>query len=104
VRRTTRERIGKNLFPVHRKATTCPRGHVEEYAGWDELFSSGHGAPDYLGLSTADAEVEAATKGVTTVRVADLDIEPKIILTFDLRLDRLTLVLDHGHVVRSGFF
>ncbi len=36
--------------------------------------------------------------------MADLDLEPKVVLTFDSRPDRLTLLGHHGTVVRSGFF
>ena len=77
---------------------------MDEYTGWDQLFSARHAAPDYLGLSTTQAEDHAAAESITTVRVVDLDIAPEVILTFDLRLDRLTLLVRHGYVVRSGFF
>jgi hypothetical protein len=77
---------------------------VDDDAVWDQLFSAGLAAPNYLGLSNTQAEEQAAAEGVTTVRVVDPDVEPEVILTFDLRPDRLTLLVRHGHVVRSGFF
>ena len=33
-----------------------------------------------------------------------MDTNPGAALTFDLRRFRLTLLVDHGHVVRSEFF
>ena len=77
---------------------------MDEYASWDKLFAAEHVAPDYLGLTTVGAVEQAATKGIETVRVADFDVEPKVVLTFDLRQGRLTLLVHHGRVVRSGFF
>ncbi|HUC12991.1 MAG TPA: hypothetical protein VMS00_00935 [Acidimicrobiales bacterium] len=77
---------------------------MDEYAGWGKIFSGDHGAPDYLGLTSAQAEEQAATKGITTVRIADLDLGPNVVLTFDAVRDRLTLLVHHGRVVRSGFF
>jgi hypothetical protein len=77
---------------------------VDEYAVWDKLFSGGPGAPDYLGLTSGQAEELATIKGISTVRVADLDLGPNVVLTFDSVRDRLTLLVHHGRVVRSGFF
>jgi hypothetical protein len=77
---------------------------VDEYADWDKLFETEHGAPDYLGLTIALATEQAAARGIDTVRVADLDLGPKVVLTFDSRPDRLTLLVHRGRVVRSGFF
>jgi hypothetical protein len=77
---------------------------VDAYGGWDGIFTAGHAAAEYLALTRPQAEEQAAARGVVNVRVADLDADPKVVLTFDLKLDRLTLLVHNGHVVRSGFF
>ena len=77
---------------------------MDKYAQWDHLFEVGEGAPVYLGLSRTEAKRQATARGIMLVRVADLDAERKVVLTFDVRRDRLTLLVHRGQVMRSVFF
>ena len=80
---------------------------VDPYAGWDpSYFCSVHAlaAPQFLGLTRAEAEDLARRGGTTEIRVADLDRYPDATLRMDRRRDRLTLLVHHGRVVRSAFF
>lgn len=75
------------------------------YAGWDQSFlRPEHVAPLYLGLERGDAERLATAEGVVAVRVADLDEEPELALTLELKPERLTLLVHRGKVIRAGFF
>ena len=61
-------------------------------------------APEYLGMTKAEAEAHAVAVGVEDVRIVDFDDPPTMSITFDYRPRRLTLVINHGRVVRSSFF
>lgn len=79
----------------------------DEYAGWDPSYFASAGAlpaPQYLGLTRADAEWMAAASGISAVRVADLDRYPDTVLQLDRRPDRLTLLVHRGRVVRAALF
>lgn len=79
----------------------------DEYAGWDpSFFASAQAlpAPQFLGLTRADAEGLARRSGVEDIRVADLDRYPETTLRMDRRRSRLTLLVHGGRVVRAAFF
>ena len=79
----------------------------DPYKGWDGSFFAATGtrpAPDFLGLTRPEAEQMAATRGISEVRVADLDLDPAATLLMDYRSGRLTLLVHGGKVVRAAFF
>ncbi len=71
---------------------------------WDRIFAGHREAPGYVGLRLDEARQLAVQDSIVNVRIADLDADPTTSLTFDLKDDRLTLVVRNGRVIRSAWF
>jgi hypothetical protein len=57
------------------------------------LFADARPAPDFMGITVDRARARAAAKGITSLRVVDVDPEGSsgVTLTMDLRTDRLNV-------------
>jgi len=79
-------------------------GPIPEHV--ERLFADARPAPDFMGITVDRARARAAAKGITTLRVVDIDPEgsSRVALSLDLRTDRLNLVVARGVVVRAGYF
>lgn len=77
---------------------------MEASEWWVGLTREAVPAPDYEGLTVAEAQAMAARRGVE-VRVVSLDGSPKVFgVTLDLRSDRVTLMVREGSVIRAAIF
>lgn len=71
---------------------------------WEQFFHDAKPAPEYQGLSQADACELAERRSVEVVRVISVDDGPRSLgVTLDLRPDRLNLVVQGGSVIRAAY-
>ena len=79
-------------------------GPIPEHV--ERLFADARPAPDFMGITIDRARAKATAKGITTLRVVDIDPDGSsgVALTMDLRTDRLNVLVARGVVVRAGYF